>query len=271
MKSNYEEKKQARIEAYQRLAVKSTALSASLWKETQQMSNMMNGQPILVGHHSEGRHRRGIEKMHSKMSRSVEADKKAGYYEDRAEAVASNKAISSDDPDALQKLKDKLARLQEAQELWKQINAIIRKKVDVVVKLQALGMSESTAIKLTTGSSVWDIGIPKYRLTNNNGNMARIKERIAQLEKISKLESSVEEGPNSLVKLVVSVEDNRVQLFFQGKPSEQIRKELKGAGFHWAPSVSAWMRQISEYAIHLAKQIANKVENDEVGMFAQHG
>jgi hypothetical protein len=61
------------------------------------------------------------------------------------------------------------------------------------------------------------------------------------------------------VKLVINAEDNRVQIFFGYKPAEEIRKELKGAGFHWAPSVQAWMRQISNYAINQAEYILNKI------------
>ncbi len=41
------------------------------------------GQPILVGHHSEKRHRRDLEKSDNAMRRSVEATEKAGYYANR--------------------------------------------------------------------------------------------------------------------------------------------------------------------------------------------
>jgi len=42
------------------------------------------GQPILVGHHSEGRHRRDLEKIDNAMRKSCEGSKKAEYYENRA-------------------------------------------------------------------------------------------------------------------------------------------------------------------------------------------
>lgn len=43
------------------------------------------GQPILVGHHSEKRHRRAIEKADNAMRKSVEETEKAEAYNRRAE------------------------------------------------------------------------------------------------------------------------------------------------------------------------------------------
>lgn len=45
------------------------------------------GQPILVGHHSEGRHRRDIAKIDNAMRKSCAEDDKAKYYEGRAETA----------------------------------------------------------------------------------------------------------------------------------------------------------------------------------------
>lgn len=42
------------------------------------------GQPILVGHHSEKRHRAALNRYHSNMSKSVEAGEKADYWRGRA-------------------------------------------------------------------------------------------------------------------------------------------------------------------------------------------
>lgn len=43
------------------------------------------GQPILVGHHSEKRHRRDIERIDNNMRKSIEADEKAEYYANKVE------------------------------------------------------------------------------------------------------------------------------------------------------------------------------------------
>lgn len=57
-------------------------------------SHIPMGQPIMVGHHSEKRHRRDIEKIDTNMRKSIEASDKAGYYGDRlknAEYTAEGK------------------------------------------------------------------------------------------------------------------------------------------------------------------------------------
>lgn len=257
MKSNYEQRRQARKEAFLKLSASNTQLSTSLWKETNQMASMMNGQPILIGHHSEGRHRRDIEKMHSKMSRSVQADKKAEHYADRAETIEKNYAISSDDPNALSRLTDKLEKLVKMQETVKAANIIVKSKKllpeQKVVQLQTLGFSEEKAKSLLEPDFAGRLGFPRFVLSNNNQNMKTIRDRIAKLNALSQIKTTEEEINGR--KLVINAEDNRVQIFFDNKPTEEIRIRLKRSGFRWAPSVGAWMKQINLHAIWQAKEI----------------
>lgn len=261
MKSNFEERKENRLEAYQSLAEKNAALSTSLYDHARKMSDCIPfGQPILVGHHSEKRDRNYRNKIHNTMGKSVEASNKAAYYKDRAETLLNNTAISSDDPNAIDKLQEKLAGLEATQELYKSINKVIKKKLgeaEKVTLLVDLGLKEETAIKLLQPDFCGRIGVPSYKLTNNNGNMKRVRDRITHLERLSKIQSSEEEING--VRLVVSTEDNRVQLFFPGIPAESVRKELKSNGFRWAPSVGAWMAYLKQWNINRAKEILNKL------------
>lgn len=63
------------------------------------------GQPILVGHHSEGAHRRALERSARHMDRGCEEFEKARYHEAKAEGLASQleTTIFSDDPDAVER------------------------------------------------------------------------------------------------------------------------------------------------------------------------
>lgn len=54
---------------------------------------------------------------------------------------------------------------------------------------------------------------------------------------------------------VANQEENRLQLLFDEKPSEEQRSELKGWGFRWSPSNKAWQRQLNSNAIYAAGQI----------------
>ena len=68
-----------------------------------------------------------LERSDRKMEQSIAASEKADYYEHKAKAAENNTAISSDDPAALEKLQDKLSRLQEKQAFMKTVNAYYRK------------------------------------------------------------------------------------------------------------------------------------------------
>ena len=45
------------------------------------------GQPIIVGHHSEGRHRRDLKRIDSNMQKSIEESKKADYFSDKVSSL----------------------------------------------------------------------------------------------------------------------------------------------------------------------------------------
>ena len=262
MKSNYEEKREAQLGAYQRLAAKNESLSDSSYQYAKKMGDVIPfGQPILVGHHSEGSHRSHLKKIDNAMRKSIEADKKADYYEGKADNILNGTAISSDNPDAIELLREKLTRLEANQELMKNCNKIMKSKklseVEKVTLLMDLGLKESTAIEAM--QPVYGrLGLPGWRLTNNNANIRTVRQRIEYLEKLETIKSS-EEKING-IRLVVSSEDNRVQIFFPGIPEEEVRKELKSNGFRWAPSIGAWMRNISNHSIYIAKQILNNLK-----------
>lgn len=257
MKSNFEERKANRLERFQELAAKNEQESTAAYETSNRIAEHIPlGQPILIGHHSEKRHRRDVSRIHSAMDKSVQASKKAKYYEGKVESLLSNTAISSDDPNAIDKLQAKVERLEALQELYKDINAAIRKGKNEIEKLDLLvnmGVSSSRAYKYLTPDFAGRIGIPSYMLTNNNANIRTAKARIETLLKNSTIPSSEEDFDG--ITLKISQEDNRVQIFFPDIPSEEIRNRLNRSGFHWTPSIEAWQRQISPSAIYAAKQI----------------
>lgn len=213
------------------------------------------GQPILVGHHSEGRHRAAIKRADNAMRRGVEESDKASRLRGKAASVGTG-GISSDDPDAITKLREKLATKVKNQEMMKAVNKAIRKKDDD--GLRALGLSAAQIEKLKEPDFGGRVGFAPYALTNNNREIARLRKRIEQLEKAAEAEEKDEQHEG--FRVVENVEDNRVQFFFDGKPSAEVRDIMKGEAFRWARSVGAWQRQLSNpgrYAAGRAvKQIA---------------
>lgn len=241
-REDYYERQAEKLERYQDLAQKKMHEGNALIDRAHQMADQIPfGQPILVGHHSEKRDRNYRDRIWGTWDRGLETLKTAEHYERKAQAIASNRAISSDAPDAIELLKEKLAKCVKFQENAKIVNKICRKKVSDEEKIKLLiesGLKESTAKEALVPDYAKRIGIPSYALTNNNGNMKRIRDRIAELEK-AKIDQTTEIQIGDIT-ITDSVEENRVMITFPGVPDKSIRARLKSDGFRWSPSSGAW-------------------------------
>lgn len=263
MKTNFEERRQNRLEAYKRLAQKNEQKSADSYQFAKKIGSFIPmGQPILVGHHSESRHRRDLAKIDNAMRASIEADEKAAYYEGKAKHIEADRAIYSDDPNGLEKLREKLARLLANQETMKAVNKIVKSKAHEAEKVELIVrdglLTEQQAIEILKPDFCGRVGFPSYALSNNNGVIANTRKRIEQLEKLESKQTSEQEING--VRIVENIEANRLQMFFDGKPSDEVRTKLKRSGFRWSPSEGAWQRHISNHAMYEARNIANGLQ-----------
>lgn len=163
--------------------------------------------------------------------------------------------ISSDDPQAVEKLEAKLATLEKHQEMMKAANAAIRMKDPAKgdAKLAELGYTPEDIAKLRAPDFCGRIGYPAYELQNNNANIRRIRGRIAELKK--RTENTPEGWEFDGGRVVVNTAENRLQIIFDGKPDADIRTELKGEGFRWAPSQGAWQRQLTDNAMRAGRRL----------------
>ena len=249
----YEAKQERRRERLEARAHRLTKVAAREFDKAdlrEEKSGIPFGQPILVGHHSERRHRRAIEKADNAMRRGVEAQKAAGETAARA-AVVGTGGVSSDDPDAVDKLREQLAKLEAQQARMVAANKLVRKGDSAGL---AAMFSEKIAAELMTPDFCGRLGFPSYALTNNSANIRRIKERVAHLKRAASRETK-ETLHNSGVRMVENAEENRLQLFFQGKPPAEVRSSLKASGFRWSPSAGAWQRHLGNNAIWAAQSI----------------
>lgn len=262
MTNNYQERKQARINRYKELAEKNQALATAKIERAEKLSECIQfGQPIIVGHHSEKRDRAFRNKITKTFEQGFMAMDKAKYYEQKAISAENNNSISSDNPDALKLLKEKLEKLTNNQNLMKAINKIVKnkKKTDAekIEEILKLGVSKETAQKALEPDFCGRIGFPAYALQNNNANIKRVKERIIELEK-KESETTTEIEVNG-VKIIDNIDANRLQIFFQDIPSEEIRNTLKHSGFRWSRYNSCWQSYRGDRYKRLAKTIAERV------------
>lgn len=68
-------------------------------------------------------------------------------------------------------------------------------------------------------------------------------------------EKESEESEINGVRIVKNHSADRLQLFFDGKPSSEIILKLKANAFRWSPSNGCWQRQLTNNAIWAAKRL----------------
>ena len=258
MKHDFEERRQKRIGNAKRLAIKNEKEAKDLYNSASEMASIIPmGQPILIGHHFERRDRNYRDKIHNTFGKSLEKSEKAVYYKDKAESIEQNDAIFSDDPNALEKLDEKLKSLENSQEFMKLANKYIRKN-DKQSFLKIPHATEKIWEQLNTPDVMGAIGFPHYSLSNNNANIRQVKQRIAQLQNRATIQP-IDKIINGM-RILENREANRLQIIFDGKPSEDTRKVLKGNGFRWSPTEGAWQRHISNWAYRCAVEIAENLK-----------
>ena len=248
----FEARKAARIERMQQRAQRLSAAAESAHASARAIADHIPmGQPILVGHHSERRHRRDIDRIQRGFSKSIELRDEAEALRRRAHRAERSGAVSSDDPEAVTKLREKLEGLDRDRARMVSANKAVR-SAKPREALAALGFSESLIAKALTPDPLGNIGFPSYALRNAATEAARLRKRIAELE------ARATRPPPSALELSgarIEEADNRVRILFEAKPDEATRTALKGAGFRWSPTVGAWQRHASNAAWYEAKRI----------------
>ena len=162
--------------------------------------------------------------------------------------------ISADDPNAVSKLESKLAKLEALQETMKAVNAYYRKH-KTLDGCPHLSPEQIEKLKASMSGSYRANPKPfeSYQLSNNNAEIHRLKDRITALTRRKELGYVGWEFDGGRVE--ANTADNRLQIFFDEKPDKEIREELKGNGFRYAPSAEAWQRQLNDNAIYAADRI----------------
>ncbi|MFA0079969.1 DUF3560 domain-containing protein, partial [Vibrio artabrorum] len=233
---DYQERQEAKRERLEERAIKAAAVSTERFNTASSLGKMLPfGQPILIGHHSEAKHRRHAESINTNMRKSVEAQDKAEYLTRRADSVGSA-GIASDDPEAIQKLKQKLEGLEQKQELMKSVNKVVRSshmtekdKVEYLVNTHK--QSEASAKALLEPDFSGHVGFASYSLQNNNANIRTTKKRLEDLKSLHNEEPLQCSGEAMGTAWELYEEEGRIKFSFEGIPDEAVRQKLKNNGF----------------------------------------
>lgn len=256
-----------RIVKLQRLAALARVEAAELDLESHRIGNLRPfGQPILVGHHSERRHRRDLERQHNLDRRRFQAAERAKRLQEKAEACRVNAAVYRDDVNAVEKLQAKADSLVRTRDCWKALNAEYRRAKGDIDAMA--GVTEAGKQRLKAEREGWYMGpdnwrpVHSYQLSNLGAELRRLQRRITELEAAAERQ----ERPARYIGQV-EVRDNfdfqKVELHFPGKPDDSIRTLLKRCGFRWVRTAGCWSRSIgndTEYRLQLiAKELGHDI------------
>lgn len=230
-RTDFEERREARKLRYEELSKKADERSNQYSNsKANRILAMTPGQPIIIGHHSEKKARRLHERAWQDIGKSIEEDKKSKYYKNKVKSIENSNVIYNDDPNAIEKLKNKVAQLEKERELIKA-----------------------------------DEDHTKWQLDNIGARIRETKRRIVRLEKLE--ETEFKEIKFIGGKAVHNKDINRIQLLFDNIPDEDTRKTLKSKGFHWSRRQQAWQREFNENTIKatniLIKDVLNKEQEQE--------
>lgn len=135
--------------------------------------------------------------------------------------------ISSDDPLAKEKLEAKLEFLETRHQKYKDFNKTARKN----------GEQQ----------------LPSYVLANSNQNIKSVKDRLELLDKMNNLNIADYRFDGGEVKFDKS--DMRIRIYYDEKPDDKTRHELKRNAFKWSPTNMAWQRKLTPDAIRATKRM----------------
>jgi len=261
----YEQKIEDKKAKYQTMADNAAQRGAVAYKTSHAISEHIPfGQPILVGHHSEKRHRKDIERINSNMQKSIDEDKKKKYYQKKADSYGSH-GISGDDPEAVTKLTSNLLKMETMRDEMKAINKDYKKCKGDVSLMTTLDDKQKITLAANKERSPGLYGsklIPDFQLTNLGARIRNTKKRIEELTK--KAQDVTTETTVNGVRVVDNVEDNRLQLFFDGKPEDEIRKKLKSNGFRWSPTNGCWQAYRNHRSQYGAKTVIEKLGDEKI-------
>ncbi len=174
-------------------------------------------------------------------------------------ARRENKSIST----GVEDMRRKIAEAEQLQKYMKLGNKLVRKHKGDLVKIVSefiaeVGLAEKEAKQIFAQNYFDKSGFPPFRLTNNNANIKRMKERLADLES-----QEAASGHESVTlsfsggEVVMDFQENRVKLLFPAKPDSETIIALKKSGFRWSPKGLCWQRQLTANALHAVTYMTN--------------
>ncbi len=264
---NYEDKQEERRDYMRAKATRLDSEADSRMNRASALAGVMNGQPILIGHHSEKRHRRDIDRMDRDFQKASEATNEAAELRRKADAVGTG-GISSDDANAIDKIIARIEKKEHDRFRMKMINALYRKRD--ADGLTSYGFTlERLDVKLADAYSWEKQPFPKWQVSNLGATIRADKKRLVVLEaqsaradECSQVEIAAGVSGGVAFKVTEDRDENRIIFNFDSKPSRRALDLLKAHGWRYSPSRVAHVRKISPNAIAYASVVAKALTEE---------
>ena len=261
-RADFDERQEEKRERYGARADKARVNADALDRQASAaVDGIPMGQPVLVGHHSEKRHRAALRRCQDKTRKALDEHKKSEHYAGKAAGVGTG-GISSDDPEAVVRLREKIAAAEKQRDLMKTINRAHKKhKGDWAAIQKEIGISDRMA---ATGKRTMELcpyekkPFPSYALTNLGGNIRRMKKRIESLLANARI-SEAEPVEGDGYRIEEDKAENRIRFYFDEKPSREVCRRMKQSGFRWSPTAGAWQRMLNPRARTMADLVAKEL------------
>lgn len=175
--------------------------------------------------------------------------------------------IKSSDENAIDKLQAKVDELKADLDRSKAMNKYFRKN-KTMLGFEGLTDEQATKIDnaITNAYSFDKQPAPSFELASIRNKIKTAEGRISEIKRLKEsAEQNTENQEQSIYKsdvcqVVENTELMRIQLLFDGKPSDEIRNILKSNGFRWSPSNKAWQRQLTDNARYTTKRVLKQLE-----------
>lgn len=267
---------QRQTEQRNRLLERAAKLRAEAEKDIETARNFfyrLNGQPILVGHHSYKADVNRRKRHNDMMDRGYSKTKEAEELERRANALGTA-GVASDDPNAIERLQAQLDHINTERDEIKRTNAIVRKHCPkyepgptwpeparaIVGELTEAGLSmwAQQAIKVDfTGR----VGIERFELSNRTANARRIQQRIDDLTEMNNSKDIDAVWNGSGWEMWVSQQDGRIFLEIDDRLTRESFTAIRSAGgFNWSRKDHRFLRKITPNALRAVRRLADNLD-----------
>lgn len=217
-----------------------TAFAASSMSEAR--TGIPFGQPILAGHHSAPRHIRTVQRAEAAGFRGLDHHRKAEAHASAADGIrrALKRSIFSDDANAIEALREKIAKLEAHAEKANAFNAAWRRAmkahagdIDAAAAdvCTAFGFQAATRDKLAADAKRFECSARRGPMsaTHERAEARRCRARIYEIDKQADASAATAAAGGVLVTRT----DGWASVRFSEKPDREVLDALRSAGFRF--------------------------------------